>query len=81
MATQPLTRVVAWRGWPAAGTVAKRFLAKALRRSRDWTPRVINTDKNPAYGEAIAELKKEGLLPEDTQQTPTGEVPQQPTGR
>jgi transposase-like protein len=27
---------------------------------RDWTPRVINTDKNPAYGEAIAELKKEG---------------------
>ena len=46
---------------------AKRFLAKALRRSRDWTPRVINTDKNPAYGEAIAELKKEGLLPKDTQ--------------
>jgi transposase-like protein len=31
---------------------AKRFLAKAVRRSR-WTPRVINTDKNPAYGEAI----------------------------
>ena len=30
-------------------------------------PRVINTDKNPAYGEAIAELKKEGLLPKDTQ--------------
>src|SRR5512132_1511934 len=46
---------------------AKRFLAKALRRSRDWTPRVINTDKNPAYGEAIAELKQEGLLPKDTQ--------------
>jgi transposase-like protein len=23
-------------------------------------------DKNPAYGEAIAELKKEGLLPKDT---------------
>src|SRR5512135_2963896 len=46
---------------------AGRFLAKALRRSRDWTPRVINTDKNPAYGEAIAELKKEGRLPKDTQ--------------
>ena len=30
-------------------------------------PRVINTDKNPAYGEAIAELKKEGRLPKDTQ--------------
>src|SRR5512132_1998345 len=36
---------------------AKRFLSAALKRSRDWIPRVINTDKNPAYGEAIAELK------------------------
>jgi hypothetical protein len=36
-----------------------------LKRSRDWIPRVINTDKNPAYGEAIAELKKEGLLPKE----------------
>ena len=44
---------------------AKRFLAKALRRSRDWKPHIINTDKNPAYGEAIVELKKEGLLPKD----------------
>jgi transposase-like protein len=43
------------------------FLAEALRRSRDWVPRVINTDKNPAYSEAIAELKKEGLLPKETQ--------------
>ena len=33
---------------------AKRFLGAALKRSRDWVPRVINTDKNPAYGEAIA---------------------------
>jgi transposase-like protein len=24
---------------------------------------VINTDKNPAYGEAIAELKQEGAIP------------------
>jgi transposase, IS6 family len=24
---------------------------------------VISTDKNPAYGEAIADLKKEGKLP------------------
>ena len=46
---------------------AKRFLSAALKRSRDWIPRVINTDKNPAYGEAIAELKKEGLLPKETQ--------------
>ena len=42
---------------------AKRFLSAALKRSRDWIPRVINTDKNPAYGEAIAELKQEGAIP------------------
>jgi transposase, IS6 family len=36
-------------------------------RSREWIPRVINTDKNPAYGEAIAELKRDGLLPKGTQ--------------
>ena len=46
---------------------AKRSLSAALKRSRDWIPRVINTDKNPAYGEAIAELKQEGLLPKETQ--------------
>ena len=45
---------------------AERCLAAASRRSRDWMPRVINTDKNPAYSEAIAELKKEGLLPKET---------------
>jgi transposase-like protein len=44
---------------------AKRFLGAALRRSRAWTLRVINTDKNPAYGEAIAELKKEGAIPKE----------------
>ena len=56
---------------------AKRFLSAALKRSRDWTPRVINTDKNPAYGEAIAELKKEGWLPKDTRHRQV-EVSQQP---
>jgi transposase-like protein len=49
-----------------ATKAAKRFRAKALRRSRDCKLQVINNDKNPAYGEAIAELKKEGLLPEGT---------------
>jgi IS6 family transposase len=34
-----------------------------LKRSRDWIPRVINTDRNPAYGEAIAALKEEGAIP------------------
>jgi transposase-like protein len=44
---------------------AKRFLAKALKRSKHDRPGKINTDKNPAYGEAIRELKKEGLLAAD----------------
>ena len=39
---------------------AKRFLGGELKRSRAWIPRVINTDKNPAYGEAITELKNDG---------------------
>src|SRR5215213_10164942 len=42
---------------------AKRFLAAALKRSQDWVPRAINTDKNAAYGEALAELKREGVIP------------------
>ena len=44
---------------------AKRFLAKALKRSGHDRPSKINTDKNPAYGEAIREMKKEGLLGAD----------------
>jgi hypothetical protein len=41
---------------------ARRFLAKALRARRDWAPSVINTDRNPAYGEAIRKLKDSKLL-------------------
>ena len=41
---------------------AKRFLSKLLKRNRDWQPQKINTDMNPAYGVAIAELKAEGKL-------------------
>jgi transposase, IS6 family len=40
-------------------------LAKALKRSKHGRPGKINTHKNPAYGEAIRELKKEGLLTVD----------------
>ncbi len=47
---------------------AKRFLGKALSGFKDWEkPRVINTDKAAAYGTAIAELKKTGKCPPDTQ--------------
>ncbi|MBV8675120.1 MAG: IS6 family transposase [Acidobacteriaceae bacterium] len=42
---------------------AKRFLGAALKRAHGCIPRVISTDKNPAYGDAIAALKKEGTLP------------------
>lgn len=40
---------------------AKRFLGKALKGLKDWEmPTVINTDKAPTYGAALAELKAEG---------------------
>jgi IS6 family transposase len=47
---------------------AKRFLAKALNRMKEWEkPRVINTDKAASYGVAISELKKEGTCPNSTE--------------
>ncbi|WP_153003837.1 DDE-type integrase/transposase/recombinase [Aureimonas ureilytica] len=42
---------------------AKQFLSKALNRSPHHRPSVISTDKNRAYNEAIASLRKEGRLP------------------
>jgi transposase, IS6 family len=46
---------------------AKRFLGKALKGLKDWQlPHVINTDKAPTYAAALAELKEEGVCPEDT---------------
>ena len=38
---------------------AKRFLSKVLKNYQYDIPTVLNTDKNPAYNEAIAELKRE----------------------
>jgi transposase, IS6 family len=37
---------------------ARRFLAKALRTRQHWPPHLINTDQNPAYGEALRQLKR-----------------------
>lgn len=46
--------------------VAKRFLGKMLRGLKTWEqPVVINTDLAPAYGQAIRELKQNGLCPPD----------------
>jgi transposase-like protein len=46
--------------------VAKRFLEKALGGVKEWEkPPTINTDKAPAYGYAIRQLKEEGKCPED----------------
>jgi transposase-like protein len=46
---------------------AKRFLGKALNGLKEWEkPEIINTDKAPTYGIAIAELKAEGKCPEET---------------
>ena len=40
---------------------AKRFLNKALGSiPKDLHPKTINTDKNPTYSKALAELKEEG---------------------
>ena len=40
---------------------AKRFLGKALKSIPNYSqPSSINTDKNPAYGKAIKELKANG---------------------
>src|SRR5208283_5654031 len=47
---------------------AKRFLAKSLTGLKAWEkPMVINTDKAPTYAAAIAELKKEGKCPKETE--------------
>ena len=47
---------------------AKRFLAKSLTGLKAWEkPVVINTDKAPSYAAAIAELKKEGKCPKETE--------------
>jgi transposase-like protein len=46
---------------------AERSLGKALSGLKDWAkPTVINTDKAPTYGAALAELKKEGKCPAQT---------------
>ena len=45
---------------------AKRFLRKALNSiPNKFHPKNINTDKNPTYGKAIAELKDEGQCSHD----------------
>ena len=44
---------------------AKRFLKKLIKNNPSCDIKIINTDKNPSYGEAIEELKKEGHLSYD----------------
>jgi transposase, IS6 family len=48
------------RSWSTChAKAARRLLAKALRSRQNWPPHVINTDKNPAYGEAMRQLKRD----------------------
>ena len=56
---------------------ARRFLAKALRTRQDWPPHLINTDKNPAYGEALRQLKRDDPNAEAIEHR-QAEIPQQP---
>jgi transposase-like protein len=44
---------------------AKRFLKKLIKNNPSCDIKIINTDKNPSYGQAIKELKKEGHLSHD----------------
>ena len=44
---------------------AKRFIKKLIKSNPTCDVSVINTDKNPAYGQAIKELKEEGSLASD----------------
>ena len=45
---------------------AKRFLGKAMKGLKKWEqPEILNTDKAPAYGAAIKELKSEGKCSTD----------------
>ena len=46
---------------------AKRFIGKLLKQSKYFHPQKINTDKNPAYGEAISQLRAEGKLRPDVE--------------
>lgn len=46
---------------------AKRFFLKVLQGTHIQKPRVINVDKNPSYPPAIEQLKKSGILAEDTE--------------
>jgi len=44
-----------------SAAMAKRFLCKAVKKMKsDGAPSKINTDKNPAYGAALQEMKDEG---------------------
>ena len=45
---------------------ATRFIKKLIKRHKDSFPTVINTDKNPAYLQAIRHLKQDNSLPEHT---------------
>ncbi|SYR90044.1 transposase [Klebsiella pneumoniae] len=50
------------------GTYYNRFLGKILNNVKKWQiPRFINTDKAPAYGRALALLKREGRCPSDVE--------------
>jgi IS6 family transposase len=44
---------------------AKRLFKKALSSNHNQMPRVITVDKNPAYPNAIQELKNDRILPKN----------------
>lgn len=45
---------------------AKRFFKKVISNSYVVCPRIINVDKSPTFPSALSELKKAGIMPNDT---------------
>ncbi len=66
----PSSRLTAKRGFLGKSSTTKscnRF-GKILNNVKKWQiPRFINTDKAPAYGRALALLKREGRCPSDVE--------------
>jgi hypothetical protein len=68
--TPPVRRSTSFCRLNATKRPLSSFLAKALRGENHPAPRVINTDKHAAYPPAIAELKADGVLDENSKHRP-----------
>jgi transposase, IS6 family len=70
LSTPPVGQSTSFFRLNGDAAAAERFLAKALRGENHPAPRVINTDKHADYRSAIAELKADGVLDENSKHRP-----------